>query len=106
MSMILFDRILLLNKLLGIFQPPIRITQCGHVFCESCLLNMTRGVQRWHCPNCRAQHNCVVNSLTRNYHLEKLVKKFNERQQSESKPKTRNSFGTCQRHDREIEYRK
>lgn len=91
---------------LGIFQPPIRITHCGHVFCETCLLNMTRRGQRWHCPNCRSQHNCGVSSLTRNYHLEKLVQKFKETQLSKLQLNTGNKFGACKRHDREIEYRK
>ena len=46
------------------------------MFCEKCLLDVSNGERRWHCPDCRKQHNCTVNSLTRNYHLEKLVDKF------------------------------
>ena len=90
--------------LLDTFQSPIRITRCGHVYCEKCLQDVRNGVQtrRWRCPHCRKQHNCSVNSLTRNYHLEKLVEKFKK-----EKPtlEPRNLFGTCKKHDRAIEYR-
>ena len=78
------------------------MTPCGHVYCEKCLLNISKGEERWHCPDCRTQHNCAVNSLPRNYHFEKLVEKFKEKPKS----KPRNVFGICKKHDRAIEYRK
>ena len=88
--------------LLDTFQSPIRITRCGHVYCEKCLLDVTNGAERWYCPDCRELHNCPVSSLTRNYHLEKLVEKFKKEKPT---PKPRNLFGTCIKHDRAIEYR-
>ena len=75
-----------------IFQSPIRITQCGHVYCEECLLDGSNGEQRWPCPECRKLHQCTVKSLTRNYHLEKLVEKFKKEKR-------------CAKHNRAIEYR-
>ena len=94
------------NITLEIFQSPIRMTHCGHVYCEECLLNISNGEQRWDCPDCRTTHNCAVTSLPRNYHLEKLVEKF-KKDQSGPKPipKPRNVFGICKKHDRSIEYR-
>ena len=81
---------------LGMFQSPIRITYCGHMYCEKCLFYVSNDEQIWHCPDCREEHHCAVSSLTRNYHLEKLVEKFQ---------KTRNPFGICKKHDRAVEYR-
>ena len=91
------------NISLEIFKSPIRITHCGHVYCEKCLNDILKGDQRWNCPACRTLHNCTINSLPRNYHLEKLVEKFKKDQ---STPKPRNIFGVCKKHDRAIEYRK
>ena len=86
---------------LDTFQSPIRITRCGHVYCEKCLLDVSNGERRWFCPDCRELHNCTVNSLTRNYHFEKFVEKFNK----ELIPKSRSLYGACPEHDRDIEYR-
>ena len=82
------------------------MTHCGHNYCQKCLLDFSKGEQQWNCPVCCEQHNCAVNSLPRNYHLEKLVEKFKENQPG-PKPilKPRNVFGTCKKHDRAIEYR-
>ena len=83
------------------------MTHCGHVYCEKCLLNISNGEQTWHCPDCRTMQNCAVNSLPRAYHLEKLVEKFKKDQpETQPKPKPRNVYGTCTKHDRAIEYRK
>ena len=84
------------------FEPPIKITQCGHMYCEKCLLGSTKGEQRWHCPDCRKLHECDINSLARNYHLEKLVEKFKK----EKPKKSKNPYGICTKHNRAIEYRK
>ena len=72
------------------------------MYCEKCLLDSSKGEQRWHCPDCRKLHECNVNSLARNVHLEKLIEKF-KKEKPNSKPK--NQLGTCSRHDRAIEYR-
>ena len=86
------------------FQLPIRITRCGHVYCQTCLLDASNGARRWHCPDCRKPHNCAVKSLTRNYRLEKLVEKFKKEKPTPKPPKPENLFGTCIKHDRAIEY--
>ena len=92
------------NIKLEIFQSPIRITHCGHNYCEKCLIDSSKGEQRWHCPVCQTEHIAAVNSLTRNYLLEKLVEKF-KKEQPKPKPKPRSLFGICKVHDRAIEYR-
>ena len=79
------------------------MTHCGHAYCEKCLLDISKGEQRWHCPECRELHNCTVDSLTRNYPFEKLVEKFKK---DLPKPTPQSPFGTCEKHDRAIEYRK
>ena len=71
------------------------------MYCENCLLGLFNE-QPWRCPECRKPHDCAVKSLTRNYHLEKLVEKF-KKEKPISQPK--NLFGTCMKHDRDIEYR-
>ena len=73
------------------------------MYCEKCLLDSSKGEQRWHCPDCRTLHECDVNSLARNFHLEKLVEKIKKEKPI---PKPKNQFGTCTKHDRAIEYRK
>ena len=74
------------NISLEMFQSPIRMTACGHVYCEKCLLDVSKGKMIWHCPDCRKQQIEYVNSLPRNYHLEKLVEKF-KKDQSKTEPK-------------------
>ena len=91
-----------MNFYLDIFKSPIRTTLCGHMFCEACLLDVSKGEARWLCPECRKLHECSVDTLTRNYRFENFVEKFNK-EQPVLKPK--NLFGTCKTHDRAIEYR-
>ena len=73
------------------------------MYCEKCLLDSSKGEQRWHCPDCRKLHECNVNSLARNVHLEKLIEKF-KKEKPNPKPKNQ-LLGTCSRHYRAIEYR-
>ena len=87
---------------LEIFQSPIRTTQCGHLFCERCLFKVTKGEQRWLCPECRTPHQCAVNTLIRNYRIEKVAEKI---KMEKAILRPRNLFGTCLKHDRAIEYR-
>ena len=84
-----------------LFVPPIRMTACGHVFCERCLIQVANRESYWHCPESRQVHRCTVESLPRNYRLERLVEKFQNQPQSEPQPEPE----TCDTHDRIIEIR-
>ena len=55
------------------FTPPIRITDCGHNYCEDCLVKHADGQKTWICPLSRKEHHRSVNSLPRNYLIEQLV---------------------------------
>ena len=83
---------------------PIRTTQCGHNFCEKCLIDISNNDQNWACPECRREHHCPIKSLPRNFLIEKMVDKFKQQQEKTSKP--RSEFGSCQKHSRAIEIRK
>lgn len=82
-----------------LFESPIRVTQCGHVLCEKCLLGTSDGKQSWLCPECREFHNCAINTLARNYHLEKLVEKFKKINgiKMEEPPQGKNQSSWCNR---------
>ena len=87
-------------KTSDMFQPPIRTTRCGHNFCEKCLNDVSNDDHRWACPECRRPHNCSVDSLLRNFFIEKMVEKF-------KKPKQQtNEYGSCKKHGLEIQIRK
>ena len=77
------------------FRPPVRITECGHSYCEACLLqirgphtlavrqqrlafhgqNFTAS-QSYSCPECRKPQFKEVEDLTRNYFAERAVENF------------------------------
>ena len=79
---------------------PIRSTQCGHNFCEKCLVEMSVE-EGWACPECRQIHHCLISDLARGYFIEKCVEKFKKK---EKQPiSTHISFGTCKNHNRGIE---
>ena len=61
---------------LDFFVPPIRITRCGHSFCDGCLTGMT--ALTWPCMECRTDQNQRPIELTRNFGLERTVEKFKE----------------------------
>ena len=61
------------------------------------MIGVAKEQQNWNCPSCREPQNCPVKSLSRNNHLEQLVEKFTKQDKE---------FGTCEIHDREIEYSK
>ena len=73
------------------------------MFCEKCLRDVSKGQQRWFCPECRQPHECTVNTLTRNYRVETIVEKIKNKKPI---PRPINLFGTCKTHERAIEYRK
>ena len=77
------------------FRPPVRITECGHSYCEACLLQIrgphTLAVrqqrlafhgqnfiapQSYSCPECRKPQFKEVEDLTRNYFAERAVENF------------------------------
>ena len=86
--------------------PPIRITPCGHNFCEKCLIEISRGKEQWSCAECRKIHNCQIDTLVRAYLIEKCVEKLKKKQVEQSILMPRNEFGTCEKHNRAIEISK
>ena len=59
---------------LDFFTAPVRITNCGHNFCQQCLTEMND--TPWICPECRTEQQQRPEELTRNYFLEKTVGKY------------------------------
>ena len=61
----------------NVFKPPIRMTKCGHSFCQNCLKEIVaaRGANG-RCPECGQFENLTPENLSRNYALEKVVKTF------------------------------
>ena len=93
------------GKYLEVYEGHIISTKCGHNFCEKCLVNV-RGVRkRWPCPQCRQIHVCTIDTLSRNYLVEKFVEKF-KKQAKQPKPEPNNLFGNCEKHKRALEVRK
>ena len=68
--------------------PPIRTTPCGHNFCERCLDRIANGQQNWSCPQSRQVHNIAVESLPRNFLIERFVEKFKKNQEGLEKSGT------------------
>ena len=79
------------------FRPPIRTTLCGHNFCERCLLQVKRDRREWSCPACQQVYSSSIETLPRNYLLERLVEKL------KAKPAPRNASGNCGKHNRAFE---
>ena len=69
------------------------------------MIGVVNTQQNWSCPSCREPQNSPVKSLSRNNHLEQLVEKF-KKKSSEKELRPDKEFGTCEIHDREIEYSK
>ena len=85
-----------------IFESPVRITECGHNYCERCLIYYARGSSAWTCPKCRLEHQTNPDELTRNYFVEQAVESYNS---SSKKALTDNDY--CDRHPtRQIEFSK
>ena len=62
---------------LDFFTAPVRITKCGHNFCQQCLTEMVpAGEATWPCPECRTEQNQAPEEQARNFFLEKTVEKF------------------------------
>ena len=61
---------------LDFFKSPVRMTPCGHNYCQECLAGMA--AIPWHCPECRMEQQERPEQLARNFFLERTVKHFVE----------------------------
>ena len=59
---------------LDFFTAPVRMTDCGHNFCQQCLTGMNE--TPWFCPECRKEQHQRPEQLARNFFLEKTVEKL------------------------------
>ena len=82
---------------------PIKMCQCGHSFCDSCLVAHAGRAASWACPKCREVTNSTVEALSRNFDLENLVESLDNAQ---IQPKPIAEFGYCDRHQAAIKLRK
>jgi len=56
-----------------IFNPPVRLTRCGHNFCHQCISEIARVGQEWNCPQCRTVIRSPADQLDRNLLVEGIV---------------------------------
>ena len=61
---------------LDYFKSPVRITPCGHNYCQACLTGML--AIPWLCPECRTEIHQRPEQLARNFFLERTVKNYVE----------------------------
>ena len=97
------------------FRSPIRITECGHNFCQLCLLQIrgphTLAVRQrkirlngrkqatrpsYNCPECRKPQFREVENLTRNYFAEKALANYTSIKNHE------NNKDKCKPHNRPV----
>ena len=90
----------LFNMPSDIFTPPIRITDCGHDYCEVCLTEVRQEQHEWQCPETRQVHRKEITELTRNYRLERFVDAYKKQQKEKAEAC---DDGLCEVHQRPIE---
>ena len=62
---------------LDFFNAPVRMTRCGHNFCQGCLTEMMPAAEdTWPCPECRTEQNEAPEDQARNFFLEQTVEKL------------------------------
>ena len=74
--------------------------ECGHNYCEGCLITVRNGQDEWQCPETRRPHKKNVEDLTRNYLVERFLDAYNKEQKEKAA-----SFddGLCDLHERPFE---
>ena len=77
---------------------------CGHNFCSGCIGGHTRGAPNWRCPVCRQLNNRNVDSLPRNFILERMIESMRNLQVQPSLNQ-KAEFGFCDHHQRAFELR-
>ena len=65
---------------LDFFTPPVRITNCGHNYCQQCLEMIT--ATPWRCPVDQTEQQQRPEHLTRNFFLERSLENFIESRQN------------------------
>ena len=75
-----FSEELICALCMDLFTGNVRITKCGHNYCEGCLTAMISADEdnldydnTWSCPECRTEQTEDPSELTRNYALERSV---------------------------------
>ena len=62
---------------LDFFTAPIRMTNCGHDYCQECLaMAAPAGAASWSCPECRTEQQQPPEQLAKNFRLERTVERF------------------------------
>ena len=59
---------------LDFFTSPVRMTNCGHNYCQECLTEMME--TPWLCPECRTEQQQRPEQLARNFFLERTAENF------------------------------
>ena len=59
---------------LDFFKSLVRMTNCGHNYCQECLTGITEFL--WLCPECRTEQQQRPEHLARNFFLERTVENF------------------------------